>query len=265
MTTLIRRVLAFSLTLLLCISLSSFFVTRTAEPPKTELPPAQRSDRYNDILKVLMPNGTWADETQLSRFDRIETVSALKDAQQRATGERAVGIAFLLATLREDYQTNRKQLVEQLNECRQLSYPKKQECAYYISSYLMVLARERDTSLLPEIFSVHDLSDGAFSEELGCFYSDTLNDHPREFLSALSSYPKKSQQELCSMTGAEDGGGMNDDRYFEVRRLLNRISIHKKDPLAATARNCLQAVEEIRAETLKQRRLWISSPSWNHL
>src|SRR5258705_340561 len=56
-----------------------------------------RADRSKEILNVLMPNGVWADDGKLELFERDELVKALKNAQSDAHGDRALGIAFLLA------------------------------------------------------------------------------------------------------------------------------------------------------------------------
>ncbi|HEY6247959.1 MAG TPA: hypothetical protein VIX17_28765 [Pyrinomonadaceae bacterium] len=248
----LAQFLIFSLTLLLGVSVHFHSLNRPTETALVKPAPAASASRSNEILRVLLPNGNSADETRLPEFDRIEAIDALKEAQRDARGDRAVGIVFLLAVLKEDYQTNRAKLIESLRGCQQLSYPQKQECAYSISSYLMELARQGDMSLLTEIFSVHDLSDGDFSEELGYFYSNTLNKYPRAFLSALSFYPNDLQQRVCTMAEMEDGGGMADETYFEVRKLLKTLSV-QKDSLAPVATNCLHAMRQARIETLRQR------------
>jgi hypothetical protein len=202
-------------------------------------------------MRVLMPNGVTADDTQLSKLNRDEAIKALEDAKRNAEGPRAVGIAFLLAALNEDYLTNRTRLVNELGECNQLAYPNKRECAYYISSYLMTLVRRGDTSLLPYLFSVSDLSDGAFSEELGSFYSDSLAEHPQEFLLTLGAYSKDSQQYICWSAEVEDGGGMSEERFLEVRQLLQKIMVQEKDTRALVAKNCWRVMEHTRSHSLR--------------
>jgi hypothetical protein len=238
------------LTFVVAVSLSLLF---KVERPHTAAPsqPVSRTTSVtsDEIIMVLMPNGVTADDTQLAKFNREEAINALKNAKRNALGPRAVGIVFLLAALHEDYLMNRTRLVNELGECNQLAYPQKRECAYYISSYLMTLVRRGDTSLLPYLFSVADLADGAFSEELGIFYSDTLREHPQEFLLTLDAYSKESQQYICWSAEVEDGSGMSDERFLEVGQLLRKIMVQAKDPRARAAKNCWRVMEHIRSHS----------------
>jgi hypothetical protein len=81
-----------------------------------------------------------------------------------ACGHRALGIAFLLAALKEDYFSNKSKLLDALKKCRSLPYPDKGRCADVRSSYLIELAHRGDISLLKPSFDISDLADGAFSE-----------------------------------------------------------------------------------------------------
>src|ERR1700686_4081758 len=88
-----------------------------------------RVDRSKEILTVLMPNGVWADDSKLELFEGDELIKVLKNAQTDAHGDRALGIAFLLAALKEDYFSNRSKLLDALQGCRGLSYPAESQCA----------------------------------------------------------------------------------------------------------------------------------------
>ena len=244
----VLRILAFGLTFVVAITLSLLFKGVRPQPAAPSQPVSRTTSVTSDeIMRVLMPNGVTGDETQLSKFNRDEALKALKDAKRNALGPRAVGIVFLLAALNEDYLTNRTRLVNELGECNQLAYPQKRECAYYISSYLMTLVRRGDTSLLPYLFSVADLADGAFSEELGSFYSDTLSEHPQEFLLTLGAYSKESQQYICWLATVEDGSGMSAERFLEVGQLLQKITFQEKDPRARVAKDCWRVIEHTRS------------------
>ncbi|HEV8136589.1 MAG TPA: hypothetical protein VGP85_18055 [Pyrinomonadaceae bacterium] len=244
----VNRILAFGLTFVVATSLSLLFKVARPQLVAPAQPVSHTTPNTSDeIMRVLMPNGVTADDTQLSKFNRNEAINALKDAKRNALGPRAVGISFLLAALHEDYVTNRTRLVNELGECNQLAYPQKRECAYYISSYLMTLVRRGDTSLLPYLFSVADLADGAFSEELGSFYSDTLSEHPPEFLLTLGAYSNESQQYICWLATVEDGSGMSDERFLEVGQLLQKIAVQEKDPRARVAKDCWRVIEHTRS------------------
>jgi len=177
-----------------------------------------------EILATLFPNnGTWADSSQLEKYDRCTVIRVLKEAERNASGDREVSIAFLLSVLRYDYETNRLKLLSAVSDCRRQDYPRQPNCAYFVSDYLIELARRGDLSFIAPLFGVSDLSDGDFSESLGVFYSDTLNEHPNEFVEALTLLSTASQDRVCEMTGAEDGGGMSSERLRAVKRSLRAI------------------------------------------
>lgn len=207
--------------------------------PKSESnPPQQRQYRSEEILHVLLPNDTWADVTQLDRFDHAEEIRVLKEAQVEAKNERAISIAFLLAVLNNDYGTNRQTLLDALHECT--GNPQEAECLYFIADYLMELCRRGDFSLLGPLFDMSKKSDGAFSESLDSFYSDMLFIHPDQFLKTLSLYPKNTQRDLCWAAAVEDGGGMADDRFRTIRRSLPYVFDTSLRPVART---CLVGLE----------------------
>jgi hypothetical protein len=181
-----------------------------------------------EILATLFPyngpnNGTWADSSQLEKYDRCTVIRVLKEAERNASGDREVSIAFLLSVLRYDYETNRLKLLSAVSDCRRQDYPRQPNCAYFVSDYLIELARRGDLSFIAPLFGVSGISDGAFSESLGVFYSDILNEHPNEFVEALTLLSTESQDRVCEMTGAEDGGGMSSERLRAVKRSLRAI------------------------------------------
>lgn len=200
--------------------------------------------RSEEILSAIMPNGVWGDASQLDRFERAEVIVALRAAQAEANGDRALGIVFLLAVLREHYRENRARLLEALKACPKNSYPEKEQCADFISGYLMELSRRGDVSLLRPLFETSSLADGGFSESLGGFYSDMLANRPEQFLEALRLYPRKRQRSFCRWAGQEDGSGMDEQRFRLVRQLLTHMFMRSRDPLAPLAKNCLLGVQD---------------------
>ena len=177
-----------------------------------------------EILATLFPNnGTWADSSQLEKYDRCTVIRILKEAERNASGDREVGIAFLLSVLRYDYETNRLKLLSAVSDCRRQDDPRQANCAYFVSDYLIELTRRGDLSFIAPLFGVSDLSDGDFSESLGVFYSDVLHEHPNEFVEALTLLSTESQDRVCEMTGAEDGGGMSSERLRAVKLSLRAI------------------------------------------
>jgi hypothetical protein len=146
-----------------------------------------------------------------------------------------------MAALGEDYEANRGKLLDALQACSKESYP--QGCTYYIVDYLMELTRRGDNSLFHPIFESSKNSDGAFSQSLGGSYSDMLQEKSNQFLAALASYSKERQRDFCRNAGIEDGGGMDEERFRSVSRLLNQISAKSPSLLSNNARNCLSGVE----------------------
>ena len=196
----------------------------------------QSQSRSEEILRVLLPNGVWADVTQIDRFDHAEEVRVLKEAQVNARDDRAIGITFLLAALGNDYEGNRKKLLEALKACANKPYPEEAECASFVADYLMELCRRGDFSLLRPLFDVSNKADGAFSESLGSFLGDMLYEQPEQFLKSLAPYPQSKQQALCSLAAVEDGGGMTKERFRSVHKSLNNLS---NTSLRRVARPCL--------------------------
>lgn len=209
--------------------------------------PDRMEHKASNILDVLMPNGDWADVSKLDLYPPTEVIDALRIAERDAQGERALAIAFLLAATGEDYSTNKLKLVTALKECRRKPYPDVNRCADIISDYLMKLSRRGDGSLIQTLFDVSDLADGAFSQSLGVFYSDSLHDRPEQFLNALRPFSTKEREDLCGHAGREDGGGMSDERLRAVQERLNAMAAGKRNSIAILARKCLAAVE--RGET----------------
>lgn len=220
-----------------------FSPSNNSTNPATPITQSQTQTRSEEILGVLMPNGVWADASQLGRFDRSEEIRVLREAQVDAKDERAISVAFLLATLGQDYEANRDRLLDALSRCSDQPYPKEAQCSDFIADYLMELCRRGDASLFQPLFDVSGKADGAFSQSLGGFYSDMLWEKPEQFIKALESRPKKEQRELCYRAGVEDGGGMNEGRLRDTRESLSRMSALSNDSLALVARTCISGVE----------------------
>ena len=208
-----------------------------------EIAQLHSQSRSEEILKVLMPNGVWGDVSQLDRFDRSEEIRALSEAQVSAKDERALGIAFLLAALGDDYELNKGKLLDALNQCSCRSYPKDAQCLDFISGYVMSLGRRGDDSLFEPLFNVSDKADGCFAESLGCFYSDMLWERPEQFMKALESRNKEDQSRFCNWAESADGSGTDEGMLRDMRHSLRRISAQSNSALAPVARRCLAGLE----------------------
>lgn len=219
---------------------------------KKSIAPATQNTAQNksgEILGALFPHGDWADVEELDRFDRSEVIRVISEAKPKANKERATGMAFLLAALGHEYDSNRDVLYSELIKCGDKSYPNDSQCRYLIADYLMELGRRGDASVFAALLDVADKADGAFAQSLGGFYSDMLAEKTEDFLKALSPRPMKEQWELCHNAGLEDGGGMNEERLREVRRSLNALIRHQS--LSSVARRCLSGVETANKAAVK--------------
>ncbi|HYX30070.1 MAG TPA: hypothetical protein VE863_16130 [Pyrinomonadaceae bacterium] len=202
---------------------------------------AARSASDDEILRALMPNGNSAKVDNLKQFKRSEEIRALKAAQARATGERAGSIIWLLAALKYHYTENRTRLIQIERSCHRQPYPKNFDCYDLTAARFIDLFRRGDNSLLKYLFDIWPHSDGALSEELGGFYSDTLASQPRVFLRTLRNRSLKDQKAISVAAAYEDGGGMGPQRLHQVRRIL-RNSIARKDGLSPVAKVCLTQI-----------------------
>jgi len=220
---------------ILAIVLFGLIVANTAN--------AQGANPSDDvILRALLPNGTWADTTQIARFKRADEIRALKSAQLTAKDERAVSIIWLLAALKYQYAENRRQLINYERRCQRRPYPQGGECYSLAADRLIDLFRRGDHTLLKYLFDIEPHSDGFLAEVLGGFFSDTLASQPRVFLTALARRPVRQQRGIASAAGIEDGGGMDPERLLAVRRTLRGIVSKSSDPLSMVARTCLKQI-----------------------
>lgn len=252
LTPLRHRFLAALFGFLIGLTTAQFFNhTPTNEQPSQSAIVEIPETHDEKILAALIPDGNWAYDSQLGRFRREDVVRVLYSAQSSAYGERAAGIAYLLAILNEDYNRNRNQLVNSLAGCRALNYPDKNSCADMISSYLRELERRGDTSLIGKQFAIYDLADGAIASDLGMFYSYELRRYSEPFLAALNQFPKRDQQSICQMAAFEDGGGMADEDHAAAVDQLRTMT--RKRELSTTATNCLRVLKLTRKRILIER------------
>ncbi len=231
---------------LITVCCSSPEPAREAEPntpqQSEERPETQAADRgtSEEIVNALLTEWLWADTDQLHRFSRDVEVRALVEEQSKAEGERAVAIAYLLITLKQDYAANREKLLAVLRQCaRDLAT---NECEMAIS-YGGDLLAEGDEVFLEPLINLSKKSDGAISQSIHSAFGETLQNHPRLFLEALRRRSKREQHELAYMAGGMDGGGMEDPMLEDVRRKLRKIAGDGRDRLARVARICLMEVE----------------------
>ena len=226
---------------LIVLCFRSIATVDTIEPLKVSIDPwtivlRPQPNTSDEMLKVLLPNDTWAEVSQLEKYDRGQMIKVLRTAAREASGERALSITFLFAALKEDYQVNRSKLLTALGDCHLHESP--HNCTEIISEYLIELARRGDSSLFTPLFGVADMSDGCLTECLAVFYSDALHQHPKEFVAALTPLPSESQNLVCEFASWE----MSDEEFRQAKRSLNATGRHNSR-LVSTARRCAVALQ----------------------
>ena len=210
--------------------------------PAQSVAPSATDD---EILQALIPNGKWPEVENLKRFRRADEIRALKKAKATATGVRRDSIIWLLAALKYRYLENRLHVVKLFTSCHAQPYPTEGPCYDSAAERLMDLFRRGDYSLLKYLFEISPRSDGALSESLGVFFSNTLVSHPRVLLGELQRRGSlEEQKRICQAAAHEDGSGMRPQRLGDARQILSR-QIARRDRLARVARVCLTQVNVV--------------------
>ncbi|QUV79166.1 hypothetical protein [Chloracidobacterium thermophilum] len=116
--------------------------TRFPQAPHLTPDTVAAKEAVTDPLLSELLADDYADAEELEYYDRAAVRQALLAEQQRATGKRAVAVAYLLAALEENYAHNRG-IVLQAFEAR-LADPTEDDDAI---EYVISLCRRGDTTL----------------------------------------------------------------------------------------------------------------------
>lgn len=242
-----RSVLAttfFSLVLVGGCSLSGGPTPSSANPSPTPVgkPGTAAADTSREILDELLREDM-ADAEELEYYDPQEVKKALLAAQPKAGGKRAVAIAYLLASLGENYDANRAIVLNAFNEYFQHPETGEDDPVDYVVS----LCNRGDDSLLKSLMIVAEKGKGDTAETLSIFYSEALVDDTEGFLKVLASLPVENQKMVAALaasdlaTASEDG--ISDDMFDEVyEKLVTIAGGSKKTDFRQAARFCLEAI-----------------------
>lgn len=242
-----RSVLAttlFSLVLVGGCSLSGSHTPSSANPSPTPVrkPGTATADTSREILDELLQEDV-ADAEELEYYDPQEVRKALLAAQPKAAGKRAVAIAYLLASLGENYDANRGIVLNAFNEYFQHPETGEDDPVDYVVS----LCNRGDDSLLKSLMVVADKATGDTTETLSIFYSEALVDDTEGFLKILASLPVENQKKVAALaatdlsTASEDG--ISDEMFDEVyEKLVTIAGGPKKSDFRQAARFCLEAI-----------------------
>ena len=181
---------------------------------------AQDDEKPEDIVDRLMPKGV-PTELALPRGAAVKkTVAELQAARKQAEGKRAQQIAFLLATLKSDYEVNRDFLMQALEGCN--SVPA-EDCYPDTAAFVIALYDGGDTSVLRPLLKVGSKAGGRLGTTLGNFYADMLTQQPQPFVDGIASLPPEAQRNLCALAASTSSGGMTAEERSQVRSRLQEI------------------------------------------
>ncbi len=210
-------------------------------PPMTPDTVAAKEAVTDPLLSELLADD-YADAEELEYYDRAAVRQALLAEQQRATGKRAVAVAYLLAALDEDYARNRA-IVLQAFEAR-LSDPTEDDDAI---EYVISLCRRGDTTLRQPLLAAARRCVGESAELLGIFYADLITSDLDGFLECLSHFPSEDQRRVADLMAASlseaSEDQVSDDQLDALYDGLMRRATQGKPQHRAAARQCLEALD----------------------
>ena len=165
-------------------------------------------------------------------------VDQLENEQPKATGERAMEIAFALAVFGEKYKLNRNYLLELWKAC--LASPDQAAiegiCDDTTLSFMLAdLYYRGDETLLPVLLNAAESKSYA-AEELGHFYAEMLKNQSEKLLEAMNGLPASTQSAIC-----RDAVPL--ELYVDTprRQQVDSNLLASKQPNAAS---CLKAMRE---------------------
>jgi hypothetical protein len=150
---------------------------------------------------------------------------------------------YLLATLGQDYQLNRDDLLRIWHGCVVKDFD--HGCDENTGDMLIKLYGQGHRELLRPILAGCHYSDGALSEELYPFYTDQLEHSPKEFVSALASFRQNEQSDICIHVGGDvceqTGGGPTNGSY---PRTMRTVLANLKENGGKVANRCSREVRK---------------------
>ncbi len=184
----------------------------------------------------------YADAEELEYYDRKAVRQALLAEQTRATGKRAVAVAYLLAALDEDYVRNRDIVLRAL-EAR-LSDPTEDDDAI---EYAISLCKRGDQTLRYPLFAAADRCIGESAELLGIFYAELIASDIEGFLETLGQFSAAEQRRIAGLMAQSlvvaPEEQVSDEQFDAIyESLVQRLKAGKPTARAA-AKRCLEALD----------------------
>jgi hypothetical protein len=196
-----------------------------------------------DIIDRLAPDGVAPSVLKLTPSQKAEAIRLLMAAKRQVIGSRKQLALYLLATLGQDYQLNRDDLLRVWHGCvvKDIDHG----CDENTGDMLIKLYGQGHRELLRPILAGCHYSDGALSEELYPFYTDRLEHSPKEFVSALASFGQNEQSKICTHVGGDvceqTGGGPTNGSY---PRTMRTVLGNLKETGGEVADRCSHAVRK---------------------
>jgi hypothetical protein len=216
--------------------------TRFPQAPHLTPDTVAAKEAVTDPLLSELLADDYADAEELEYYDRAAVRQALLAEQQRATGKRAVAVAYLLAALDEDYAHNRA-MVLQAFEAR-LADPTEDDDAI---EYVISLCHRGDTTLRQPLLGAARRCIGESAELLGTFYADLITSDLDGFLECLSHFPPEDQRRIADLMAASlsvaSEEQVSDDQLDALYDGLMHRATQGKPQHRAAARQCLEALD----------------------
>ena len=189
-----------------------------------------------DVAKRMLPDGNLSKIVMPRASEKDSMIYQLKRARTASSGKDLQRIAFLLALLGADYESNRDFLLDVLRGC---DVPEiKHGCDDMTAAYLIYLYRHGHSEILTPLFrSSLKNCNASGAELLGAFLSELIAKTPSVFLDAVSLFSIPKQEQICYTAGIADGGGMAPPDLKGARRKLSAIN-------SELAKRCLRQIEK---------------------
>ncbi len=202
---------------------------------------AAREAIADPLLSELLADD-YGDAEELEYYDRDAARQALLAEQPRATGKRAVAVAYLLAALDEDYARNRDIVLAAL-EAR-LNDPTDDDDAI---EYAIALCRRGDQAFRRPLLAAAMRCVDEAAARLSAFYAELITSDMDGFLDALSGFKAPEQQRIAALmaetlvVAPEDQ--VSDEAFDDLFKRLEERAKRGKPGLRAAAKHCLAALE----------------------
>ena len=194
------------------------------------------------IIHELAPDTIPMDSLNPKPANRTRAIRLLLAVKSKNTGWNRQQAVYLLALFGHDYELNRDELLKVWRGC--VEKIDGTICDEMTAMTLIGLYHQGHQEILRSLLAGCRNSDGALSEELGPFYSEQLERHPKNFVTTLATFAPKEQHSICWLAGAEDGGGMNPKTERKVLANLKTIGGVVSNRCAREVREANQTEDE---------------------